>query len=118
MRYISPVTLFGKAFQPPLDPKTIQRERKKWLAELELSPDGRLQLKHRRVDKNELLEYFETLENPTTVDYHEVVSKDDSLAEFLESQRLPAGARFASFREYDDPGFLQWISPYYYAAFT
>src|SRR6202012_2494594 len=89
MQYISPLTLIGTTFALPLDIKTIRRERKKWLTELELNATGLLDFEHYILDKNDLIEFFEKLENPVIAENYAIVVKDKTLDKFLESSELP-----------------------------
>jgi len=115
MRYLSPASLQTG----PLDTKALQLQRKKLLAELELNGDGsELRIKDRPFSKSEILEFFESLQDETTLRYHEAISKDPVLVDFLEIGTLPAEATFAPSDLYQQEGFRQWISHYFYTAFT
>jgi hypothetical protein len=116
MHYLSPATLFGPTFRPPFDIKTIQRERKKLLAELELSGGEVLNHNGQQFTKNELLGYFEELEQENIAYYHSLVNEDAVLVQFLEKKSIVPGARFKE--GYNDPAFITWLSPYFYSAFT
>jgi hypothetical protein len=118
MRYLSPASLSGGSVINLADKKALQLQRKKLLAELELNVDGQLIIKNRTFSKNEILAYFESLEDDTVLGYHEAVGKDTVLVEFLESGWLPAAASFTPSSFYGNMGFLQWISPYFYLSFT
>ena len=118
MRYLSPASLPDSPLINPSDKKSFQLQKKKLLAELELSATGEITINDRTLSKNDILQFFETLEDETILRYHEAVSKDKTLTAFLENSRLPDDASFAQSSLYDDPGFLQWISPYFYTAFT
>lgn len=118
MRYLSPTSLPDS---PPIDPpdkKALLLQRRKLLAELELSADGILHLKDRPFSRNDILEYFETLQDDTILQYHAALSKDEILLSFLEEGILGEDAQFAEAAIYDDAGFIIWISPYFYTAFT
>jgi len=118
MRYLSPASLPDSSLINPADKKALALQRRKLLAELELSADGHLYIKNRAFSKSDILEYFETLQDETILHYHGEVSKDRILVEFLEEGRLPADEVFSQAERYDDVHFLQWISPYFYTAFT
>jgi len=116
MRYLSPTSLPDS---PPLDPpdkKALMLQRRKLLAELELSANGTLLLKDRPFTRNDILEYFETLQDDTILQYHAALGKDEVLLAFLEEDTLGEDAHFAPATIYDDPGFISWISPYFYTA--
>src|SRR5580658_5833786 len=115
MRYLSPTLLFGEVLPSPLDKKTVQRERKKWLAELELSGGESLELKGHSFSKSEIIEYFETLQQETIAAWHVAIANDPVLLSFLEDGVMDKGTSFKDAPLYDDPSFLAWISPYFYA---
>jgi hypothetical protein len=117
MHYLNPVALLGTAFQPPLDPRLIQRERKKLLAELELSGSDSLTLDGATFTKNELLEYFAELEQERVIKYHLAISEDPVLLRFLHTGTIEEGARYREATIYTDPGFTEWLSPYFYSTF-
>lgn len=118
MRYIPPAQLFGDAFTPPFDKKAIQRERKKLLAELELSGKEGLELNGYRLSRNEIIDYFDELQLDVIGGYHAAIAEDETLLGFLRDGRLDEGTSFGDAAIYDDPGFLTWLSPYFYTAFT
>ncbi len=118
MRYLSPRLLFGDALPSPLDRKTVQRERKKWLAELELSGGELLELKGHSFSKSELIDYFETLQQESIAAWHVAIADDPVLLTFLEDGIMDKGTSFKDASLYEDPSFLAWISPYFYTSFT
>ncbi|HVU57429.1 MAG TPA: hypothetical protein VHD83_20340 [Puia sp.] len=118
MRYLSPFSLPDSPSTHPLDKKALMFQRRKLLAELELNADGLLYIKNRPFSKSDILDYFETLQDESVLLYHGEVGKDKILVAFLEEGQLPEGAVFAQADLYDDIQFLQWISPYFYIAFT
>jgi len=58
------------------------------------------------------------LQDDTVLQYHAALSKDEVLLAFLEEGVLGEDARFAEAPIYEDPGFINWISPYFDTAFT
>jgi hypothetical protein len=118
MRYLSPKFLFGEPLPSPLDRKTVQRERKKWLAELELSGGENLELKGHSFSKSEIIDYFETLQQETIAAWHVAIADDPVLLSFLEDGSMDRGTSFKDASLYEDPSFLAWISPYFYTSFT
>ena len=118
MRYLSPVSLPGISLVDLTDKKSLQLQKKKLLTELELNADGQLRINDRTLSKNDILQYFDTLEDDTILHYHEAISNDKTLVSFLENSRLPADASFTPSSFYGDAGFIQWISPYFYTAFV
>ncbi|TDX00367.1 hypothetical protein [Dinghuibacter silviterrae] len=115
MRYISPSQLTQEALSAPYDRKVLQREKKKLLAELELSEEEGLTIKGRHFSRNDILAYFDELENPAVADYHAAVEADPPLLAFLQGEGLEI--RFASNPLYDDPAFVAWLSPFYFTSF-
>lgn len=85
MQYLSPVSLLGTDFQSPFDAKTIQRQRKKLLAELELTGGEVLELDGRRMTKNEIIDYFEDLAREDIAAYHLAINEDPILLKFLQT---------------------------------
>jgi len=116
MRYLSPTLFFGDGV--PFDRKDIQRERKKLLAELELNEGGRLELHGVSFTKNELINYFEDLLQEPVAAYHSAIGRDPVLLGFLQDDRIDEWAQFRKDPLYATPGFIGWISPYFYTAFT
>jgi len=113
MKYLSPTSLFGGVLVPPIDKKAIQLGRKKLLAELELAGGDTVSVNGKAYDKNEIIRYFEELLAENSLEYHNAVSEDNALLQFVQDQRLEPGARFARKTIYEDPAFIRWISPYY-----
>lgn len=117
MRYLSPTSLFDCPVASLSDKKTLILQRKKLLAELELSVDDYITIQNHQLSKSDILEYVETLQDETTLSNHTIVAEDKMLLAFLEATPLPADAVFAENIPLDDNAFLEWISPYFYAAF-
>jgi hypothetical protein len=117
MRYLSPVLLLGETLQWPIDKKFIQRERKRFLAELELSDDNSLELHGELFSKSDIINYFEDLQNESLAAYHLAIWQDPVLLAFLQDGRFGPGDRFNGSVTYTDRGFIDWISRYFYAAF-
>ncbi len=118
MPYLSPGTLFGGALPNPLDKRSIQLQRKKLLAELDLNASETIELSGHTWSKSDIIDYFETLQQDDALPYHQAIAEDPVLLGFLQDGRrfLPKD-RFIHNPLYTDPGFLSWISPYYYDAF-
>jgi hypothetical protein len=118
MRYLSPTLLFGKNFQLPFDSRTLQRERKKLLAELELTGADALAINGRSFTRNELIDYFEELQQENIATWHLAVADDPVLLRFLQDAAIKAGAFFKDAAIFEDADFIDWISPYFRSAFT
>ncbi len=118
MRYLSPFYLFGETLKPPFDKKAIQRERKKLLVELELNESDTLEIKGELFTKTEIIEYFEELQNDAVADYQTAVLEDPVLLSFLQDRNMEGYDLFCTSPLYDNRGFVNWISPYFYSAFV
>jgi len=118
MHYLGPALLFGTNFQLPFDSRTLQRERKKLLAELELTGGDTVELNGRKFTKNELIDYFEELQQENIAAWHLAIAEDPVLLRFLQDAAINAGGLFREAGIYDEPDFITWISPYFRAAFT
>jgi hypothetical protein len=94
MRYLPPALLFGSDFQPPFDARTIQRERKKWLAELELAGGEVIMVGGRSFTKNELIDYFDQLSQENIAAWHGAIAEDKVLLRFLQEGAINAGEQF------------------------
>jgi len=118
MRYLSPASLPDGSQFNPSDKKSLQLQKKKLLAEIELSTEGELRINDQTFSKNDILAYFDSLEDENIISYHEAIGKDKTLVRFLETGRLTDRTAFAQATLYSDARFLQWISPYFYIVFT
>ena len=117
MRYLSPNSLPTGPLPNPPDRRSLALLRKKLLAELELSAAGTLIIKDQTYTKNDILEYFETLQNEAVLHHHQLIADDKVLLDFLETGEIPMDATFVRSEAYTDPDFRQWLSPYFYAPF-
>jgi hypothetical protein len=118
MQYLSPSTLLGETITTPIDKKAIQLGRKKLLAELELSAQDNLEIHGITLTKGNIIDYFEALQQDNVIDYHNAVGEDDVLKTFLEDHYIANDAKFRDNLLYNDIRFIQWISPYFFTAFT
>jgi len=116
MNYLNPLLIFGNNYS--LDSKTLQRERKRLMAELELSGGDALILNGRSFTRNELIGYFEELQQENTAAWHQAIAEDPILLRFLQEATIKAGARFKNADLYDDPAFIAWVTPYFQTAFN
>lgn len=116
MRYISPALLTNGNLSAPYDRKSIQRERKRLLADLQLSDGGGLVVNGEVLDQNDILGYFEQLEREEVVAYHTAIAQDPVLLGFLQDGTLGAGERFGENRLYAESGFTGWVSDYFFIA--
>jgi len=118
MQYLSPSTLLGESISSPLDKKALQLGRKKLLAELELSSGDSIEINGITLTKGNIIDYFEALQQDNIIYYHNAIEEDTVLKDFLEAHAIEQGFRFREDPLYDDIHFIQWISPYFQAAFT
>lgn len=118
MQYISPLSLTGTLEDSALDKKSLQLAKKKMLAELELTGNDSITINGRELTKNDILVFFDTLQQSTDLTYHAAIANDPVLLNFLEKNELQFGDWFKKEELYEDPAFLEWISPYYYESFT
>ena len=118
MHYLSPALILGENFQLPFDARTLQRERKRWMAELELAGKDVAEVYGREMTKNELIEYFEELQRGEIAAWHFALGGDAVLLRFLQDGAIKPGARFKDSDLYNDPAFIAWLSPYFRNAFT
>ena len=118
MHYLSPATFLGTNFQPPFDARVLQRERKRLLAELELTGGDALELNNRSFTKNDLINYFDQLQHDNIAAWHFEVAQDPVLLRFLQEAAIDEGAHFRDASIYRDADFTGWISPYFRSTFT
>jgi hypothetical protein len=117
MRYLSPSQLTNETMTVPYDRKNLQREKKKLLAELELSEKDGLLIKGRHFSRNDILAYFDQLEDPVVAAYHAAIEADPVLLAFLQGEGLAAPG-FAAHDLYADPAFIAWLSPFFSSGFN
>ena len=118
MHYLSPASFLGDNFQLPLDARALQRERKRLLADLELTGGDTIELQGRHFTKNELIDYFEALQQGNIASWHLAITEDPVLLRFLQDTTIAPGATFKDTAVYTDPAFIDWLSPYFRSAFT
>lgn len=118
MRYLSPAFLFDGSIPAPLDKKAILLGRKKLLAELELNAGENIDIRGLSLSKNDIIDYFDELQQDSVAAYHQAIAADQPLLGFLEDHLLEKGARFKEEPLYRDPAFVRWVSPYFRDAFT
>lgn len=125
MHYINPIAIFGPSFRAPLDPQIVLRQRKKLLAELELSSNNTIGINGHSFTKEELLAWFDELNQPNVAGYHTAITEDPALQKFLQGSANHAytGIDVAAIYNnaatiYNDPAFIAWLGPYFYSACT
>jgi len=118
MRYLSPIFLFDGSIPDPLDKKAILLGRKKLLAELELNAGENIDIHGISLSKNDIIDYFDALQQEHIAGYYQLVAGDEVLETFLQDHQLGEDAYFKQSPLYQDPSFIRWISPYFRSAFT
>jgi hypothetical protein len=120
MLYTSPFEILdlpGTELQQ-MDKKALLLKKKQLLAELELQNGHSVIIKNKEFTKNDILSLFEQIENGGAVEYHAAVAADPVLLNFLQKGSLRPGQKFSYNELYKDPAFIEFISPFYKAAFN
>jgi hypothetical protein len=120
MLYTSPFEILdvpGAELQQ-MDRKLLLLKKKQLLAELELQNGHSIIIKNREFTKNDILGLFEQIENGGAVEYHAAVAADPVLLQFLQTGSIKAGKKFNGNPLYQDASFIEFISPFYKAAFN
>ncbi len=120
MLYTSPFEILdlpGAELQQ-MDRKLLLLKKKQLLAELELQNGHSIIIKNREFTKNDILGLFEQIEDGGAVEYHAAVAADPVLLQFLQSGSIKAGKKFNGNPLYRDASFIEFISPFYKAAFN
>jgi hypothetical protein len=101
----------------PADPGAARRilllEKKKLMAEFELSGAATIPLNGREVHRQDIISLFDELSNPANLSYHLAIWQDPALLKFLEEADITSDGRWLANPLYDDPGFRQFVSPYF-----
>lgn len=119
MKYVNPYQLLETLNGGPLpdfERNTLMLVRKKAFAELELA-GAQLEVDSHTYSKNDLLQLFDGLQDGNQLQYHAAISQDPVLLQFLTEGAIK-GNHFRKAALYDDPGFLNFISPYFEAVYT
>ncbi|MBO9727387.1 MAG: hypothetical protein J7623_01985 [Chitinophaga sp.] len=119
MKYLNPVAVLEEmngAVVDATDTAAVSLLRKKMMAELELSTDKVLQIKGERWSKNDLLNFFDQLQDSTTLYFHQEINKDPVLSRFLRTGSITG--LFIETALYKDKAFLSFIAPFYEPLFT
>jgi len=100
-----------------IDRKDLLLAKKKMLAELELNDGRGVTINGKEVSKNDIILFFEDLQQSTDISWHLKVYRDKVLLRFLEHHILERKNSFAIDPVYSDEAFINWISPYYLESF-
>ncbi len=117
MQFISPGSLYGEKFEPLPDKKSLQLERKKLLAELEINGTDTITIHQITLTKSDIISYFDGLQTGETLKYYQVIERDRVLLLFLEEQFIDYKQKFNKNDLYYDNQFINWVSPYFSTAF-
>jgi hypothetical protein len=123
MRYVSPAWLFNGLLPDAPDNRALRLRRQQILAELELT-GVTLEYHGETLTKNDIIVLFDELEKENTLVWHQAIGKDEMLLTFLEDIHFDEWAvkdhwvRYRKNPLYEDPAFIQWLSPYYYDSFV
>jgi len=118
MQYISPFHFVELPPTGAIDRKDISLARKKMLAELELNDGKGIEINGKEVSKNDIVLFFDELQQSSQLSWHIAIYRDKVLLGFLEQGILEEKDRFAQNLLYTDEDFIVWISPYYANAFV
>ena len=89
MQYINPFsTLDISDDLNQIDKRTLQRLKKRYLAEFELHESPTIEIKEKTFDKNAILKIFNQLQNQDILNYHFKIFKNKPLLHFLENGNL------------------------------
>ncbi len=119
MAYVNPFDLLDAPFQPPLDASRLKRERKRLMAEFDLSQEVEISIGGHHLDRASVIRLFDELENHQTQDFHYQVHQDAALSGFLGEATLDlfydGGVGQLANREEE---FLRWIAPFFAESFN
>ena len=118
MQYISPLHFIELSSTDTIDRKDLLLARKKMLAELELNEGSGLEINGKEVSRNDIVRFFDDLQQSADLSYHLAIYKDPVLLKFLEYNTLEKNDRIAKNPLYADDAFINWLSPYYAASFV
>jgi len=101
-----------------IEQKDLVVAKKRLLAELELNGGSTLTVNNKELTRNDIINFFDNAQQTGELAYHIAVANDVFLLKFLENNALENRHGFAKNELYNDPKFINWISPYFYTAFT
>jgi len=118
MQYISPFALLQTLTPGQADKQSLALAKKKMLAELELNGGAVVTINGNEFTKNDIVNFFDNLQQTGNLSFHIIVANDAVLLRFLEQHFLNNGDRFSNNELYADAGFIEWVSPYFFKSFT
>lgn len=117
MQYISPIALLKEVSPGEVDNKNLTIAKKKLLAELDLSGGASIIINNRELFKNDIINFFDSLQQHENINYHIIVANDAVLLRFLEHNVIENGNRFTNTELYRNEQFINWVSGYYCTSF-
>lgn len=121
MKYVNPLSFLSDqtitANHLP-GKKDLLLQKKKLLAEIELSERQTVLIKETELNKDDVLKLFDGLQNPQEILYHASIAADAVLYDFLTTGQLTGNGNFAKNPLYDDAAFKHFISPFFKDVFT
>lgn len=117
MQYISPFSFLPATPSSTFTRKDIVLAKRKLLAEFELLGTSTIIHNNKEISRNDVLVFFEQLERSNDLDFHALVASNKELLHFLETHKLQHHFNFTLDSEKVNTEFIEWLSPYYAAAF-
>lgn len=119
MAYVNPFDLLEVQAPAQLDATQLKREKKRLLAEFELSGEVEIAVGDHRLDKARLLKLFEELEDPEQRSFHAEVAARPALQKFLSEASLDLFyeqqlSKLAGLHA----DFLRWLGPLFAPPFN
>jgi hypothetical protein len=121
MKYVNPFLFLPDLAEDGdvlVDRRALAVQKKKLLAEIELSDRKTVEINGAELNKNDILNLFDKLANTTDLQFHQAIANDEALSHFLAEGYFDSKEQFADNELYDDPLFIHFISPYYEEVFT
>jgi hypothetical protein len=115
--YISPLGMLDTNGKTSFDKKDFLLAKKKMLAELELSGETTVNINGKELSKNDIVIFFDQLQQTENLAYHQAVAEDKVLLHFLEGVTKSPTENLTNNQLYWDPRFIDWISPYFYTSY-
>lgn len=117
MQYISPFSFLPSTPSSTFTRKDIVLAKRKLLAEFELLGTSTIIHNNKEISRNDVLIFFEELEKSNDLNFHALVASNKELLYFLEIHKVEHHFNFDLDHEKINAEFVEWLSPYYAAAF-
>lgn len=115
MDYINPFKLLEIE---SLDKGEIRKAKRKILAQVELSDNGTILYESDELTKSDILRITADLDDQKKCNYHLNISSIPHLGDFLKNGDISFFESSMDYPLFDDASFLDFISPYFYKAFS